>query len=804
MAVVARWPNPAVEPIYDLHARWLEVLSTGDSLFTPSRAIWRLSYLDELERGFVGRPDVSKNKSFLEKLRDQLADLSPTAIQLMAEIHAVHFLIIWNGAISAAKKISDMETIVSWMPVPVEIRNHVKDVMSPGIVHPGQWVMTRRDVQLTWLIRFARAWTGLDAAEQQSLIGDPWAMKAFAEQTPAEGADAARLALLHLAHPDTFEAVVSVGHRKLLIDRFGELASADADTDRQLLEVRSKLKPEFGETFNWYDDPLVHLWLKPKAWKTLLGWMEKVRADPDFDELERAYKLPIAADLASSRKLVLSREDGWLDSLRKAISNRQNNLTQWQSHSRFLNWLAENEEDGRQALLALWEGSDGPADRFARFVDLVPASVLGTLGARINIGAFLLMAEDVRLRPPIKIESFRQAWKLAGWGADAAELSADAVYRRILMFLDELVRAAKDWAIPFRDPLDAQSAIWSLVRNSDQPPGWSDELWQELLDYRSTVPSVEDLDDQPPEDAAVEAETEVLVDHIAAAATDLHVPREALDEIVGLLDDKGQVVLYGPPGTGKTYVAKRLARALVQNDPDRWSLVQFHPATSYEDFVEGLRPRLTDTGQVMYERTPGPLVELAERAHKDPDRLHVMVIDEINRANLPKVLGELLFLLEYRNEVARTLYRPTEPFALPTNLRFIGTMNTADRSVALIDAAMRRRFHFVPFFPHDGVMKDLLREWLRVHGGPSGVAELLDAVNLELGAHLGDHLLVGPSHFMKTDLSLRALERIWTYNVYPLIEEHLWGEHAEIARWTWTEVRTRFATSLGRGGEDAR
>ncbi len=447
-----------------------------------------------------------------------------------------------------------------------------------------------------------------------------------------------------------------------------------------------------------------------------------------------------------------------------------------------------------------------PADRFKRFVELVPTSVLGTLGARINIGAFLLMAEDVTIRPPVKIESFRQAWKLAGWGADAPDLPPDAVYRRILMFLDELVRGARSWAIPLRDPLDAQSAIWSLVRGAEKPSGWTDELWQELLEYRATVPTVEEVDEQLDDEADVEAEdeTDVLVDHIAEAATDLHVPREALDEIVGLLEDKGQVVLYGPPGTGKTYVAKRLARALVQNDPDRWSLVQFHPATSYEDFVEGLRPRLTDTGQVMYERTPGPLVELAERAQKDPDRLHVMVIDEINRANLPKVLGELLFLLEYRNEVARTLYRPTEPFALPTNLQFIGTMNTADRSVALIDAAMRRRFHFVPFFPHDGVMKDLLREWLRVHGGPSGVADLLDAVNLELGAHLGDHLLVGPSHFMKTDLSLRALERIWTYNVYPLIEEHLWGEHAEIARWTWTEVRTRFATSLGRGGEDAR
>ncbi len=95
-----------------------------------------------------------------------------------------------------------------------------------------------------------------------------------------------------------------------------------------------------------------------------------------------------------------------------------------------------------------------------------------------------------------------------------------------------------------------------------------------------------------------------------------------------------------------------------------------------------------------------------------------MIIDEINRANLPKVFGELLFLLEYRAHSVKTLYRPDEGFELPPNLWFIGTMNTADRSIALVDAALRRRFHFVPFFPHDGPMKGLLRRWLEAHDGP--------------------------------------------------------------------------------------
>ena len=93
---------------------------------------------------------------------------------------------------------------------------------------------------------------------------------------------------------------------------------------------------------------------------------------------------------------------------------------------------------------------------------------------------------------------------------------------------------------------------------------------------------------------------------------------------------------------------------------------------------------------------------MAEKAEAAPGVPHILIIDEINRANLPRVFGELLFLLEYRNKAVRTAYRPDEPFELPKNLFFIGTMNTADRSIAMVDAALRRRFHFIPFMPHEG------------------------------------------------------------------------------------------------------
>ncbi|MDE0237048.1 MAG: AAA family ATPase [bacterium] len=286
------------------------------------------------------------------------------------------------------------------------------------------------------------------------------------------------------------------------------------------------------------------------------------------------------------------------------------------------------------------------------------------------------------------------------------------------------------------------------------------------------------------------------IDPIEGLAGELLIQREFLDDAVALLEDKGQVIFYGPPGTGKTYLARKLAEALTA-DPSRRALVQFHPSSSYEDFFEGYRPE-AEEGDMTYRLTPGPLALMAERAEESPARQHVMIIDEINRANLPKVLGELLFLLEYRNESIQTLYRPEEEFALPANLWFIGTMNTADRSIALVDAALRRRFHFIPFFPNRKPIAGLLDRWLEANDEPPWVGEFVAQVNDELKDALGgDDLLVGPSHFMKAGLDAEAVRRIWEYNIEPFIEDQFFGDQAEIERFRFANVYQRYRSYSG-------
>ena len=263
------------------------------------------------------------------------------------------------------------------------------------------------------------------------------------------------------------------------------------------------------------------------------------------------------------------------------------------------------------------------------------------------------------------------------------------------------------------------------------------------------------------------------------------------------------MILYGPPGTGKTYLAQRLAVALAPKAEDR-TLAQFHPSTSYEDFFEGYRPDEGPDGQIVYRLTAGPLALMAERAAQHPQRRQVMVIDEINRANLPKVLGELLFLFEYRDKSISTLYRPEGEFELPASLWFIGTMNTADRSIALVDAALRRRFHFVPFFPDRGPTEGLLERWLEREGQPSWVGELVAMVNDELAEALGADLQLGASHFMKkgygndpgdTDTTL---SRIWRFNIEPFIEDQFFGNETQINRFRLGPVVRRYRSQSGR------
>ena len=278
-------------------------------------------------------------------------------------------------------------------------------------------------------------------------------------------------------------------------------------------------------------------------------------------------------------------------------------------------------------------------------------------------------------------------------------------------------------------------------------------------------------DDPHNADQGKDAETGI---DLASLSASLYLDAWFLKEINTLLQEKRQVVFQGPPGTGKTYVARALARHLAGGADGRVTLVQFHPSYAYEDFVQGYRPTLID-GQPGFELQDGPLLRAARRAQDEPDAAHFLVIDEINRGNLAKVFGELYFLLEYRDESIQLQYDAEKSFSLPKNLYIIGTMNTADRSIALVDLALRRRFHFVEFHPDQPPIAGLLRRYLDANAPAMGwVADVVDQANYLLRDDR--HAAIGPSHFMRPNLDDAAVRRIWQYSVLPYIEERLFGD----------------------------
>ena len=259
---------------------------------------------------------------------------------------------------------------------------------------------------------------------------------------------------------------------------------------------------------------------------------------------------------------------------------------------------------------------------------------------------------------------------------------------------------------------------------------------------------------------------------LESLAAELLLPPKFLHEIFHLLEDKRQIIFQGPPGTGKTYLARKFAECLAGSS-DRVNLVQFHPSYAYEDFVQGIRPTLQDD-HAGYMLNNGPLLLAAKQAEREPDAMHFLIIDEINRGRLANVFGELYFLLEYRGEQIKLQYEPDELFALPDNLYIIGTMNTADRSIALVDLALRRRFYFISFDPHEEPIDELLYRWLAQNApGMEWLADVVSMANQKLSVRSA---AIGPSYFMKDGLDESAVRRIWTHSVMPYIEECLVGE----------------------------
>ncbi len=284
------------------------------------------------------------------------------------------------------------------------------------------------------------------------------------------------------------------------------------------------------------------------------------------------------------------------------------------------------------------------------------------------------------------------------------------------------------------------------------------------------------------------------VDSIVAEGCFLE--REAIADALALLGRKKNLVLQGPPGTGKTWLAKRLGYALIgARDPSRLMAVQFQPSLSYEDFVRGWRP--DGTGGL--KLSDGAFLEAVAMANAEPSRPFVLVIEEINRGNPAQILGELLTLLETDKRVASEALRLTYPRTVdervhvPANLYVVGTMNLADRSLALVDLALRRRFAFVTLLPALG---HAWRDWCRTRRhAPDAVMDAIalrmQALNADIAADraLGPQFQIGHSFVTPPETLTSAPLQAWrawyadvvATEIAPLLAEYWYDDRERAA-----------------------
>ncbi len=782
----ARKTGDGVEKVYEAASKWVDcALRVNGSLFTPGEAIWSNRWLEELRERFVDRPDEG---GFYDKLRQQLAGSPSEVYQLMGEVLYAHFLIIWREGMKGETKKSRIEQVLGWGAPVSTVPSDLVGGLTPGIANLAGGVSSYRPHYVAFVIEFVEQWKEREPDKSGLVLDDPWAFKDFLNSLEFRGAllrdrpnsaGAQREAMLHLVHPDTFEGTVSVDQKKDIAGAapFAHFVAEEArDVDRKLVQIRRGLEAGLGRDISFYDHDIRNRWdpSPSNTWERYVGFASEYLDTGKLQRDEIKPKLDIRDKLASAREAVLNNEDdGWADLVKKGISAGSYPIIHPIQQAKFKDWVNESPDHALKALKAIWTRDDlSNVERVRAFARLFPRPVMGGAGTRMTVISQLLMGLDVEQLPPFRITRFNDAYDRTGYGRPERGADEAALYQHALGFLDRFINEARVRGLPVRHRLDAQSLVW-------------------MIPYLEHEPS------EPEQGEPEQAEPLSL----EALANALYLPVEFLEEIEALLDDKKQVIFQGPPGTGKTYVAQKLARHLAGSE-ERVTLVQLHPSYAYEDFVQGFRPTLKD-GQAGFELRDGPLLRAAKLARSDSNNKHFLVIDEINRGNLAKVLGELYFLLEYSDERIRLQYQreDEEDFTLPDNLYIIGTMNTADRSIALVDLALRRRFYFVEFHPDEKPVKDVLHDWLAANApGMEWVADVVERAN-ELMRE-DRHAAIGPSYFMKDGLNEEAVRRIWKHSVLPYIEERRFGESDSLGEFDLDRLRRRTMAAAQEEGEE--
>lgn len=328
---------------------------------------------------------------------------------------------------------------------------------------------------------------------------------------------------------------------------------------------------------------------------------------------------------------------------------------------------------------------------------------------------------------------------------------------------------------------------WTNTGDWEHPGQAVMKTLTDITSYTDYVAKLNALIDVNEDDDDVEPEETVFPEYTPEKfLEEVYIDGDSYDTLVELIRMKKNVILQGAPGVGKTFAAKRLAYSMMGcKDQNRVMMVQFHQSYTYEDFIEGFRPSSTSNN---FEIKKGAFANFCQKAAEDPDNEYFFIIDEINRGNLSKIFGELFMLIENdkRGNALQLLYSG-DKFSVPPKLYIIGMMNTADRSLAMLDYALRRRFAFFEMKP--GFESDGFRDYkMAIENAKfDSLIDCVEKLNTVIAADdsLGDGFCIGHSYFCNlTAITDKALSNIVEYEMVPLLKEYWYDEPIKVKDWT--------------------
>lgn len=782
------------------------------------RKLWNLDNLAQLETYFVNQLDAGEG-DFFEKLEKQLELATPEAKQLAAEMLWVMLLCPSN--IGPDSKRSGIQRIWAWSGQGLDAGHPLlTDSVLTGIGSSGTAYNTNRWRELVFVISLSQRWFALPLNERAQLLQAPWKMSAWLENVPQSESRQFRHMLLFLLFPDTFERIFGGSDRKTIVTTFSGKSRSLVNKltphqlDDELAKIRSQAEQEFnGVPLDFYVSPLREQWVDQGHRDWLFAWnpenWEWQELAENISQTREGETVVLRWRCANSEAKAGDR--AWLVRLGKAPKGI----------------FASGNVLGEPYEAEHYDAAKAAAGETCQYVDIEFTRILDAFSEPF------LSLEDVG-----RITIDGQNWSPQSSGIEIKKRSA-GLLEKLWKGLAEKAPVAAAAPPRIQEPvnrilfgppgtgktyeLTRLKARYTTSANTVSRGQW---LAEELMTARwfdvvfmalyalGGKARVADLEahEYVQQKARITGRTRhikpqiwaTLQVHTGEESTTVKYAKRQAPFVFDKTPDSEWILAQDWQESCADLVAQADRLKAGQTEglaQKRYEFVTFHQSYSYEDFVEGIRPiQDEESGELVYRVLPGVFRKICQRAKSDPSQRYAIFIDEINRGNISRIFGELITLIEKDKRaefgaqgelvsgLAVTLPYSGDSFSVPRNLDIYGTMNTADRSIALLDTALRRRFAFKELMPDSGVITGSRGDGY-IEDGQGGVIDLrrlLDTMNQRIAFLLSRDLTLGHAYLTRVR-DFNGLREVLLNQFIPLLQEYFYEDWHRI-QWVLGDV----------------